>query len=150
MGAGHRFEDHTGEVQLHIRADTLPEIYREAARAVAQLLLNAVPAPAADAPAVVVELQARDPAALLVDWVNELIFRSEVDRTVFTEVEPVVTETAEAPETPPSSQAGWHLKATLRGLPDPPLAGQVKAATLHQARVDRMSGGYQANLILDV
>jgi SHS2 domain-containing protein len=147
MGAGHRFEDHTGEVQLHIRADTLPEIYREAARAVAQLLLNAVPAPPADAPAVVVELEARDPAALLVDWVNELIFRTEVERTVFTEVDPVVTEV------PPGSEAktaGWHLLATLRGLPDPPLAGQVKAATLHQARVDRTSGGYQANLILDV
>ena len=144
MGAGHRFEEHTGEVQLHIRADTLPEIFREAARAVAQLLLNSVPAPPADAVAVVVELQARDPAALLVDWVNELIFRGEVERTVFTEVEPVVVEAAQA------SDAGWHLKATLRGLPDPPLAGQVKAATLHQARVDRMSGGYQANLILDV
>jgi SHS2 domain-containing protein len=147
MGAGHRFEDHTGEVQLHIRADTLPEIYREAARAVAQLLLNAVPAPPADAPAVVVELEARDPAALLVDWVNELIFRTEVERTVFTEVDPVVTE---APPGLEAKTAGWHLKATLRGLPDPPLAGQVKAATLHQARVDRTSGGYQANLILDV
>ena len=143
MGAGHRFEDHTGEVQLHIRADTLPEIYREAARAVAQLLLNAVPAPPADAPAVVVELEARDPAALLVDWVNELIFRTEVERTVFTEVEPTVAA-AEAAGAP------WQLKATLRGLPDPPLAGQVKAATLHQARVDRTAGGYQANLILDV
>jgi SHS2 domain-containing protein len=147
MGAGHRFEEHTGEVQLHIRADTLPEIFREAARAVAQLLLNAVPAPPAGAVAVVVELEARDPAALLVDWVNELIFRGEVERTVFTEVEPVVVEAAEAAR---GSDAGWHLKATLRGLPDPPLAGQVKAATLHQARVDRMSGGYQANLILDV
>jgi SHS2 domain-containing protein len=86
MGAGHRFEDHTGEVQLHIRADSLAEIYREAARAVAQLLLNAVPAPPADAPVVVVELDARDPATLLVDWVNELIFRTEVEHTVFTEV----------------------------------------------------------------
>ena len=147
MGAGHRFEDHTGEVQLHIRADTLPEIYREAARAVAQLLLNAVPPPPADAPAVVVELEARDPAALLVDWVNELIFRTEVERTVFTEVDPVVTEATHASE---AKAAGWRLLATLRGLPDPPLAGQVKAATLHQARVDRTSVGYQANLILDV
>jgi SHS2 domain-containing protein len=147
MGAGHRFEDHTGEVQLHIRADTLPEIYREAARAVAQLLLNAVPAPPPDAAAVEVELEARDPAALLVDWVNELIFRTEVERTVFTEVEPLVTEGTPASD---AKAAGWHLKATLRGLPDPPLAGQVKAATLHQARVDRTSGGYQANLILDV
>jgi SHS2 domain-containing protein len=143
MGAGHRFEEHTGEVQVHIRADSLAEIYREAARALAQLLLNAVPAPPADAPAVVVELDARDPATLLVDWVNELIFRSEVDRTVFTEVDPAVTAEA-GPGT------SWHLKATLRGLPDPPLAGQVKAATLHQARVDRTTGGYQANLILDV
>ena len=50
-------------------------------------MLNAVPAPPADAPAVVVELDARDPATLLVDWVNELIFRTEVEHTVFTEVE---------------------------------------------------------------
>jgi SHS2 domain-containing protein len=143
MAAGHRFEDHTGEVELHIRADSLAEIYREAARAVAQLMLNAVPAPPADAPAVLVQLEARDPATLLVDWVNELIYRTEVDRTVFTEVESEVAPAAEP-------GAGWQLKATLRGLPDPPLAGQVKAATLHQARIDRTAGGYQANLILDV
>jgi SHS2 domain-containing protein len=143
MGAGHRFEDHTGEVELRIRADSLPEIYREAARAVAQLMLNAIPAPPPEAPTVAIQLDARDPATLLVDWVNELIFRSEVERTVFTEVEPAVSAPADA-------GGGWRLTATVRGLPDPPLAGQVKAATLHQARVDRVGGGYQANLILDV
>jgi SHS2 domain-containing protein len=152
MAAGHRFEDHTGEVELHIRADALAEVYQEAARAVAQLLLNAVPAPPPEAPPVVVELTARDPATLLVDWVNELIFRTEVEHTVFTEIEAAVSEQEGGGEGAGQggNGAGWRLRATLRGLPDPPLAGQVKAATLHQARVERAGRGYQANLILDV
>ena len=38
----------------------------------------------------------------------------------------------------------------MKGLADPQLAGQVKAATLHQAHVDRAGRGYQARVILDV
>ena len=44
MSASHRFGDHTGEVELTIEADTLPELFVEAGRALAELMLCCGPA----------------------------------------------------------------------------------------------------------
>ena len=144
MTAQHRFAEHTGEVELCIQADSLPEVFAEAGRAMARLMLNQLPSPPEGAPASEVGLEARDLATLLVDWLNELIFRTEVERTVFTEFDVSVQDCVPA-----------RLTASLRGVADPPLAGQVKAATLHLARLERAQGtgldaGYQANIVLDV
>ena len=140
MSSSHQFRDHTGEVELALAADSLAEIYVQAAFALTELCLNARPDPPPSAPAIEIRLAARDAATLLVDWLNELVFRCDVDRMVFTDVrvemEPV--------------DSGCGLVARLRGLADAELAGQVKAATLHRARVERTPEGFVGNVVLDV
>ena len=137
MPARHRFDDHTSEVELTVEADTLPELYAQAGRALAELLLGALPAPPAGAPVLELELAAADGASLLVDWLNELLYRTEVERTAFTEL------TVELP-------APGRLHARLRGLHEPRWLGEVKAATLHQASVERADNGYRGHVVLDV
>jgi SHS2 domain-containing protein len=139
MPARHRFEDHTAEVALTLEADTLPELYAEAGRAVAVLLLcDPPPPPPPDAPTLTVELTAPDAAALLVDWVNELLYRTQVESTAFTDFAVTLAE------------SGHTLRARIRGVEGAVLRGEIKAATLHQARVHPMATGYGAHLILDV
>jgi SHS2 domain-containing protein len=138
MPAGHRFDEHTSEVELTIEADTLPELYAQAGRALAELLVGTLEPPPAAAPVLEVELEAADAASLLVDWLNELLYRTEVERTVFTEL------VVELPE------AGRRLRARLRGLAEPAWKGEVKAATLHQASVAAAGRGYRGHVILDV
>jgi SHS2 domain-containing protein len=140
--ARHHFEDHTGEVELRIEARTLEELYAEGGRALAELLLNELPPPPPGAPVLEVELEARDPATLLVDWLNELIFRTEVERTVFTRLDVAIAA--------PPPRAPWRLKARLQGLADPPLAGQVKAATLFEVEVAPSADGWTGKVVLDV
>jgi len=137
MPARHRFDDHTSEVELDIEADTLAELYAQAGRALAELLLGELPPPPAEAPVIEVELHAADDASLLVDWLNELLYRTEVERTVFTEL---------AVELP---QPG-RLRARLRGPREPQWRGEVKAATLHQAAVEARDGGWRGHVVLDV
>jgi SHS2 domain-containing protein len=139
MSAWHRFDDHTSEVELTLEADTLPELFTEAARALATLLLGTADRPGAPraATALRVAVQSSDLASLLVDWINELIYRTETAHMVFTEVDVVRLEERE-------------IVADLRGLAEPELAGEVKAATLHQAQVAAAGTRFRGHVILDV
>lgn len=84
-----------------------------------------------------VSIRAADRAALLVDWLNELIFRAERDRMI-----PVAIEPLEASDT--------TLRARIRGMPVAEPPALVKAATLHGVRVDPDPEGVVADVILDV
>jgi SHS2 domain-containing protein len=137
MSARHRFDDHTSEVELTIDADSLPELFAEAARALAELMLGAPPPAPPDPRTVRVTVRSADRPSLLVDWLNELIYRTETSHTVFTEVDVVRLEAGE-------------IVADLRGLPEPELAGEVKAATLHDAQVRPQGTGFRGHVVLDV
>ena len=138
MSAAHRFEDHTGEVELALEADTLPELFTQAALALAELLLGqpSVP-PGPDAVAIRVSVRSSDLPGLLVDWMNELIYRAETLGAVWTEVGLLQLHDGE-------------LTAELRGIPSPDLAVEVKAATLHDVRLEAVGHGWQGHLVLDV
>ena len=138
MTASHQFLDHTGEVELTVEADTLPELFAQAGRALAELMLGHLPEGTVGGPALSVELLAPDRTRLLVDWLNEIIFHTEIERTVFTDF--VVEIPAEG-----------TLNAELRGLSEPDVTVEVKAATLHEARVEtRPGGGFKAHVVLDI
>ena len=67
-----RAEEHVGEWKIVLWADTLEEIFREAARVVSRTAGRPCGAPGSWER---VALSAGDPAALLVDWLNELLGR---------------------------------------------------------------------------
>lgn len=84
----HRFDDHTGEVRLSVEAPTLPALFVEAGQAVAELLVGELPRGEV-VPSVDIELEARDLGRLLVDWIDELVFRSETGHLVLDRFDPV-------------------------------------------------------------
>jgi SHS2 domain-containing protein len=133
----HLFEEHTGEVRLRLRAPSLPALFEEAARALAELMLDR---PSEGTPGLPqrVFVHARDREALLAAWIDELIFLSETRKLVW--VDPNVerlTDTA--------------LEAVVRGIAPAALRTTVKAATLHDLVVrERQRGDLEATLVLDV
>jgi len=134
--ASHRFLEHTGEVRLLVRAPTFEALFREAGRALAELLDQAR-STGPLGPSRTVSLQADDRAALLVDWLNELIFVAEAESMVPREIEILALD-------------GRSLTARVRGVSclEPP--SLVKAATLHGARVAPVEGGFEGEIVLDV
>jgi SHS2 domain-containing protein len=132
----HRWVDHTAEVQLQVEADSLAGLLAEAGRALGLLLLRGREAePSGEARAI--EVSSVDREALLVDWLNEIIFLAEVERWIAVEFDGL-----EASES--------HLEASARGVSvdDPPAL--VKAATFHGLVVEEREGGFQAEVIFDV
>jgi SHS2 domain-containing protein len=133
--ARHRFEEHVGEVQIRVEAATPGELFAEAGRALAELLLEG-PASAARE-WLDVQVQAPDREALLAEWLNELIFRSETRHCAFTELH--VTSISDR-----------ELAARIGGVPIESPRVAVKAATLHGLRIAEGSRGFVATVVLDV
>lgn len=136
--ASHQFEEHTAEVLLRVEAPSLCDLYAEAGRALAELLAED-PARVACGPAEGVTIEAADREALLVAWIDELVFRAETLGRVYPEVavERVTDRT---------------LDATIRGGPPGTWRTAVKAATWHRLRVAEADDGrgFFGTVVLDV
>jgi SHS2 domain-containing protein len=136
MQASHEIIDHASELRLRIRAASMSELLAEAGRALAKIQLRqsgGAPAPNWRD----IEVSASDRAALLAEWLNELIFLGETEAWV-----PVQFEIAGATDT--------SARARASGMSLDRVPGLVKAATLHGLRVDEIPGGLEGEVILDV
>lgn len=134
--ASFEYLPHVGELVIRLRATSIAEILRQAGLALADLLL---PGRAPPGPEKIHEivLDASDRAALLIDWLNELLFLAERDRWV-----PARIEVPEATET--------HLRAIATGPVLERAPSGVKAATWHGLRFDLVDGGFEAEVLVDV
>lgn len=143
----YRWVDHTAELELAIEAESQAAVFADALAAVAELLGESGaalgeegrPGPIAEAGREArreVELASVDRAALLADWVDELVYLAEVDGFV-----PARLLELELGQ-------GW-LRATVAGwLGEPrPL---VKAVTRHRLAFEPVGGRWRARLVLDV
>lgn len=132
----HRFVEHTGEIELRLEAADFASLVEEAARALAEIMAEDAGGEPTSAPERL-ELAAADRESLLVDWLNELVYRAEVNKCVYGDVR---VEHAD----------DRRLEATVRGRAPSSPRTAVKAATWHRLRVQDMPAGLQATVVLDV
>lgn len=132
----YRFEEHTSEVQVQLQSSSLAGLFVEAGRALAELM-GAEPGAPAEGEAEDVQIAAADRSALLVSWLDELIYRAEVTKNVYTEFRI-------------HSLSERDLHASIRGREAPDLSSPVKAATYHGLRIEETPAGFSATVVLDV
>lgn len=142
MGASHQFVEHTSEVELHLRAPSLGELLAEAGRALGELMLRGHDEAFLGEKEDELEVHSRDDVALLVDWLNELVYFAEASRLV-----PLASEILHLGE---GEGEGMTLRARVRFAELAYAPSKVKAATFHGVAVDEVDGGVSANVILDV
>jgi SHS2 domain-containing protein len=132
----HSFEEHIGEVQLRVVARSLPELFAQAGLALAELMAEQrgnISSESKEA----VAIQAPDREALLVEWLNELIFRAETKQKIYDELQIDYLSDRE-------------LRAQIRGAFPHGLRTAVKAATFHGLKIAPVGDGYCATVVLDV
>lgn len=134
--ASHRFLEHTGELALELRAESLADLLAEAGRALGALALRGR-IRRADGPWRDVTVASADRTALLVDWLNELIYQAEARSEVPTEFEILGADDGQ-------------VRARFRGVVVEQPPALVKAATLHGASVERGERGFEGHVVLDV
>jgi len=132
----HNWLDHTSEIQLEVGGESLGGLAAEAGRALGLMLLRGS-APEPSGPTRTLEVSSADREALLVDWLNEILFVAEVELWVAVDFDIL--------ESSPT-----HLKAAARGVPVEEPPALVKAATFHGLRVEEGEDGFQAEVIFDV
>jgi SHS2 domain-containing protein len=127
---------HISEVELHVRAGSLGDLLAEAGKALAEVQLMAADC-VPGGPARSIRVSSRDRDALLVDWLNELIFLADIDRWVAVDFSIDLAHDTE-------------VRARASGVTLEWSPSRVKAATFHQLRVTDIPGGLEARVILDV
>lgn len=131
--------EHTAEVGLRARADSLEGLLQELAAGLFGLITDLQTVQPREAWAV--EVRADDLTAVAVEWLNELLFLHARDG--------MLARRCEVHEAGPQG-----VRATVWGErfdPDRhPRGIEVKSATYHQARVERTDGSWTAVVYLDV
>jgi SHS2 domain-containing protein len=131
--------DHTADIGVVARGATLPEAFANAARAMFSLMVDLDRVEEHEERRV--EVQADDQEGLLVAWLAELLYLSEVDNVVFSRFD--VDEISDT-----------HLVARAFGEPldlerhNPKL--MIKAVTRHMLQVAQQDGMFQVRVILDI
>jgi SHS2 domain-containing protein len=128
----HRFLPHTGEVEVEIEAATAGDVLGEAALALAELMEGGGGDPATRE----VHVEAGDRAGLLVEWLNELVFRAETEAFVPERI--TALDLAER-----------SLTASVSGRISAPRE-LVKAVTYHDLVFEQRAGTWFARIVLDV
>ena len=137
--------DHTADMAVRLHARDEPDLFREATRALLSILLDgAESAPVADRESIAVRLEAEDPEALLIDYLNELIFLfdtrrflpSRLDVSALRLEKPALLEGTVVGETYDPAR---HRAKT-----------EIKAATFHGLEIRRTGGGLEADVVFDL
>jgi SHS2 domain-containing protein len=132
-----RFEnlEHTADLAIRAYGATLPELFANAAYGMfAQMADLARIAPSVQRR---IELRSLDRESLLVDWLNELLYRRETADETYAQFEV-------------RQLSPRHLRAVVRGARGVPVAHPVKAATFHRLKIEETPEGYAATIVFDV
>jgi SHS2 domain-containing protein len=134
----HAFEEHAGALRMSLAAPTLEDLFAEAARGLAELLAGTPFLPPAAGSHEPVVLRSFDRDALLVDWLNELLFRYETRRRLFVEFR--FTHLSDR-----------ELSAFTRSAHTGEFRAMIKAATLEGLAItENDSGGLSAIVGFDI
>jgi SHS2 domain-containing protein len=130
-----RWVEHTAELELQIDAASRESLFADALEAFEELV-GGDPAGDATRHEVFVLAEGPDPASLLVEWIEELVFLAETEDFV--------------PERLVTLELGdSELRAEVEGRRGRP-AHLVKAVTYHRLAVEERDDGWHATVVLDV
>ena len=130
--------EHTADWAIRVRTASLPDLFTAAAEGMFGLL--------ADLSIVSrdqkhdIDLRAVDAEALLIDWLNELLYLAEQRGLVFARFDIHRLDTTD----------GAQLAATAFGGRPRELNKVIKAATFHGLAIRRDAAGFQVDLVFDV
>jgi SHS2 domain-containing protein len=137
VGCVYRYQEieHTADRALWVWGHELPDLFVGAARGMYSLM--------ADLQGLVatawrkVRLDALDQESLLVDWLNELLFLTELEDLLFVDCQI-------------ESLTATTLEARAGGLFGPVTKASIKAATFHELALVRDEDGWSTVITLDV
>ena len=139
---GYSFIDHTADVAADLTGRTVEDLFASAAQALTDTITRLDAVRPVVTQSVTLESGALDD--LLVDWLNELLYRFEVQNVLVCDATVTITNTGDR----------WHLGGTIAGEPFDaarhPARVLVKSATYHALSVKQGADGWTARIVFDI
>ena len=136
---GFKVLDHTADIGIAVYGADIKEVFGNAALGLFSLMteLDDIKEDVQRE----VTLSAEDEEVLLIEWLNELIYISDVEHIVFKrfEVDELVGNRIRARCFGQEIKPGQHK-----------LEREIKAATYHMLRISKSNGGYEVTVIFDI
>lgn len=130
--------DHTADVAVAAEGETLGATFAAVADGLTAASCESVPADVGERREVTVHAESRE--ALLFDYLDELIYRRDVESVLPADHEARVHADDE-----------WLLSGSYRAVPLTAVtAREVKAVTYSEMRVEEREGGWEAYVVFDV
>jgi SHS2 domain-containing protein len=131
--------EHTADVAVAARGGTLGEAFASVADGFAAAMCDEIPDAGGERSGVEVNAEGRE--SLLFDYLDELIYRRDVESVLPVDHEATVERV----------DGEWRLTGSFRGVPlADVVARDVKAVTYSEMRVQREAEEWTAYVVLDV
>jgi len=134
-----RILEHTADVGFEAFGSTLPEVFENAARALAHLIVD--PASVKPDEQIRVEVEGSNLPDLLVNWLSEILYLHDAERRLFCDFK------VERLDDHAVSGIAWGEKLDQARHQTNLL---VKAITYHQLSLQQTAGGWRAQVYVDI
>ena len=139
---GYTFIDHTADVAADLSGRSPAELFTAAAQALTDTITDLSAVQPAVTQSVTLDSDALDD--LLVDWLNELLYRFEVQNMLVSDASVTLRD----------DRGRWHLAATIAGDAFDPAKHAarvlVKSATYHGLHIVHEQGTWRARIVFDI
>lgn len=128
--------EHTADLKIRVIGNDLPELFINAGLAIAaqqQVKDQLLKKPIWES----VEIKSADQKSLLIDWLNEILSRSDLNDKVYTNFQ--IEELSET-----------RLQARIAGQKVTQKQIDIKAATYHDLEIRQVNSHWQAIIVFDI
>ncbi|MFA5410352.1 MAG: archease [Candidatus Omnitrophota bacterium] len=134
--------EHTADIGIRVKGASLEDIFRNAAAAMFDIIAGEKPKTPQQRPQprnIAVGQKADNLEDLFLNWLNELLSLSATKELIFSDF--LIDKLDEN-----------NLKATAigAGIENYKVNTEIKAATYHRLKIEKVPGGWQAEVIFDV
>ena len=134
---GYELLPHTADIRIRVWGQTIAELFGGALAGLAGVLAGNFAKKSA-ARSEELEVSADSSVNLLIDFLNEALYLSNVDKAVYDEIEF-------------SELSATSLRGLLKGFAVGSFAEDVKAVTYHGAQIKKSTNGYyEVEILLDI
>lgn len=127
--------EHTADRAFTVRGRDLAELFALAAHALCAI--QGQPVDTHETVSREVEVSGVDREALLVNWLNEILYLQDVHKEAYSRF--AVATISDS-----------SLRASLHGEPNAASRRTIKAVTFHGLKIERLSDGWEATIVVDV
>jgi len=139
MPKNYELIEHTADIGIRVRGEDLKTLFKNAALAMFEIISEKNKAAVEKTEKIILKQKADTPDELFVNWLNELLSLSAVKELIFSDFQ--IKKIDEN-----------NLEAALIGssIKNYKINTEIKAATYHGLKLEKVPSGWQAEVILDV